>query len=385
MSDKINKTISLYCGMCAWKTKSINDINLSKIELQNTFWTVDKEKHENELFSQHLHEMTLKYDSVGIFKRSNYVTPNNNNEQNFINNNNNNNNNNNTSLLLNDSSLDYGIIEQRIKQENSNNFLIKEFEPLRVKLLCKKMLRSKKDYDNGKMSILVQPKTNPLEGDSSMRIQRGKWWMKDMSAIFEIPTIIVTKYPLFDENINNDILKFTISNPKEVSMTVRLSFTDLSIKSTESLQQQQQQQQQQQKYEELLILKGIITKKSFHNKITIRNELINEVIEFTLDGYEDELLRDDDDQVSSPISTSTTNSAKITNNNNNLKDENINTIQFEVKHNIGYVSIPIQKPIQDNNESEVVLDLFLTIFEEENNENIFSTKVKIVIPFLITF
>lgn len=58
--------------------------------------------------------------------------------------------------------------------------------PQRVKLHTKRTLRSKLDVQQGRMKILVQPKPNPLDGDSSQK-NRGAWWVKESSAVHELP------------------------------------------------------------------------------------------------------------------------------------------------------------------------------------------------------
>lgn len=40
-------------------------------------------------------------------------------------------------------------------------------------------------------SLIIQPKATALEGDSSMKLQRGRWFYKDCSAIHKVPTVIV--------------------------------------------------------------------------------------------------------------------------------------------------------------------------------------------------
>ncbi|CAM9730661.1 unnamed protein product [Ectocarpus fasciculatus] len=62
--------------------------------------------------------------------------------------------------------------------------------PKRVTLLSKRTLRSTLDMQQGRMKILVQPKPNPLDGDSSQK-NRGAWWVKDSSAIHELPRYLV--------------------------------------------------------------------------------------------------------------------------------------------------------------------------------------------------
>ena len=54
--------------------------------------------------------------------------------------------------------------------------------PQRMPLRTKKMLRCRRDVLAGKMSILLQPKTFPLEGDSSHKLHQGKWFLKDASG-----------------------------------------------------------------------------------------------------------------------------------------------------------------------------------------------------------
>jgi hypothetical protein len=59
--------------------------------------------------------------------------------------------------------------------------------PVRTQLRSKRTLRSRKDVYQGRMNILVQPKPGPLEGDSSQKTLKGNWWVKDSSAVHEIP------------------------------------------------------------------------------------------------------------------------------------------------------------------------------------------------------
>jgi hypothetical protein len=58
--------------------------------------------------------------------------------------------------------------------------------PLRVPLRLKRTIRCRRDVHQGRMTILTQPKPGPLEGDSSQKV-RGTWWVKDSSAIHEVP------------------------------------------------------------------------------------------------------------------------------------------------------------------------------------------------------
>jgi hypothetical protein len=69
--------------------------------------------------------------------------------------------------------------------------LVDILPPKRTKLRTKKMVRCRKDVKENKMSILIQPKAFPLEGDSSHHLHQGKWWIKDSSAVHEIPHVTV--------------------------------------------------------------------------------------------------------------------------------------------------------------------------------------------------
>jgi len=109
-----------------------------------------------------------------------------------------------------------------------------ECTPQRIRLRSKKTLRCRQDVEQGKMSILIQPKTFPLEGDSSLKIQRGKWWVKDASAIHEIPTLTVTKLPetlalqsaSLSERQAACCLNVELSNPKDFEVMVAIHIAE---------------------------------------------------------------------------------------------------------------------------------------------------------------
>jgi hypothetical protein len=85
-------------------------------------------------------------------------------------------------------------------------------------------VRCRKDVEEGKMSILIQPKVFPLEGDSSQKVQRGKWWVKDASAVHEIPSVYITRLPNPQTLLGGevDVLQLSFSNPKDFPVTVTL-------------------------------------------------------------------------------------------------------------------------------------------------------------------
>lgn len=65
--------------------------------------------------------------------------------------------------------------------------------PQRIRLQPKKSRRCRYEMEKGKPGILVKPKTNPLEGDSSLRSGHGQWWKKDSSAIHMVPKVTLVK------------------------------------------------------------------------------------------------------------------------------------------------------------------------------------------------
>lgn len=99
--------------------------------------------------------------------------------------------------------------------------------PSRMPLLSKRTLRCRKDVEEGKLSIILQPKTLPLEGDSSQKLQKGKWWLKDSSAVHEVPRLTLRKLTVISSSLNEPqhifaILSITLVNPRSSSLVVRL-------------------------------------------------------------------------------------------------------------------------------------------------------------------
>lgn len=62
-----------------------------------------------------------------------------------------------------------------------------------VLVLLTKILQ---DKDAEKMSILSQPKSLPMEGDSSLLKDAGRWFYKNSAAVGICPRIVVTQLPL---------------------------------------------------------------------------------------------------------------------------------------------------------------------------------------------
>lgn len=65
--------------------------------------------------------------------------------------------------------------------------------PLPVYYRAKVSRRCRAELSAGRTGILVKPKLNPLEGDTSLRAGHGQWWKKDSSAIHVVPRVRVIR------------------------------------------------------------------------------------------------------------------------------------------------------------------------------------------------
>lgn len=200
---------------------------------------------------------------------------------------------------------------------SQNARLLKECLPRRLRLRSKRTLRCRLDVEKGKMSIIAQPKTFPLEGDSSLKIQRGKWWVKDASAIHEIPRVVLTKLPFesttpsfsptsaSSSSHNCSMLHLEISNPKDVAVQVSL---DLS---------------------------------AFQGMEPCAATPTGEALQLSLGAFEDELLREVDQDVSEDHLHHTT-----TGGTGPPKDFMPNSGWiYSTSHNVAAVIIPLRQPL----------------------------------------
>ena len=192
--------------------------------------------------------------------------------------------------------------------------------PARVPLRSRRTLRCRRDVEEGKLSILLQPKTMPLEGDSSQKLQRGKWWMKDASAVHIVPRIILRKIPTCADILNIQAscaqlgwIHITITNPQETAVTIELT----------NIQPQQSGQDLLCRYPAV----DEVEEEVFHVSLSCPSPPIE------IGCYEDELLLEDDDEV---VSSTTENvgTGKGDGTNQGWK--------ISVRHNVAYVSMPIE-------------------------------------------
>jgi dynactin 4 len=66
--------------------------------------------------------------------------------------------------------------------------------PLPIPLRARTSRRCRAELAEGKAGILVKPKLNPVEGDSSLRSGHGQWFKKDSSAALVLPRVRVMQH-----------------------------------------------------------------------------------------------------------------------------------------------------------------------------------------------
>eukprot|EP00526_Cylindrotheca_closterium_P009029 CAMPEP_0113623780 /NCGR_PEP_ID=MMETSP0017_2-20120614/12243_1 /TAXON_ID=2856 /ORGANISM="Cylindrotheca closterium" /LENGTH=519 /DNA_ID=CAMNT_0000533759 /DNA_START=36 /DNA_END=1592 /DNA_ORIENTATION=- /assembly_acc=CAM_ASM_000147 len=98
-----------------------------------------------------------------------------------------------------------------------------ELLPLQVPLRPRKSRRCRAELAEGRPGILLKPKLNPLEGDSSLRTGHGQWWKKDSSAIQVLPRVRASKHAS-DGTKHAFLIK--VSNPTLGNIRFRLASSD---------------------------------------------------------------------------------------------------------------------------------------------------------------
>jgi len=97
--------------------------------------------------------------------------------------------------------------------------------PLSIPLRSRKSRRCRAELAESRPGILVKPKLNPLEGDSSLRTGHGQWWKKDSSAIEVLPRVRVS-IDASDGSRHAFLIK--VSNPTLGNIRLRLSPSNYS-------------------------------------------------------------------------------------------------------------------------------------------------------------
>lgn len=101
--------------------------------------------------------------------------------------------------------------------------------PLSVPLRPRKSRRCRAELAAGRTGILIKPKLNPLEGDSSLRSGHGQWWKKDSSAVHVVPRVRVVRrgqLMLADSRVRHALL-LSVTNPTLGMIRLRLNGADL--------------------------------------------------------------------------------------------------------------------------------------------------------------
>jgi hypothetical protein len=119
-----------------------------------------------------------------------------------------------------DYNIDYFSSHQKeVNSHGSQAVMEKYDEAMGIPLRTKKTLRCRHDYEVGKMNILIQTKQSPLDGDSSMKLQKGKWWIKDSSAVHDFPHLSVIGLGQCGDHWFIDV---RIVNPKDSDAIITL-------------------------------------------------------------------------------------------------------------------------------------------------------------------
>lgn len=101
----------------------------------------------------------------------------------------------------------------------SSSSTVSSLLPVPLPLRARYVRRCCAELAKGRPGILVKPKVNPLEGDSSLRFGHGQWWKKESSAIHIVPKVQIHKYGGKD---GHHALLLQIKNPTLGMVRLRL-------------------------------------------------------------------------------------------------------------------------------------------------------------------
>jgi len=94
--------------------------------------------------------------------------------------------------------------------------------PLPVPYRARVSRRCRAELAAGRTGILVKPKLNPLEGDTSLRAGHGQWWKKDSSAVHVVPRVQVCQYGT-DDSTQQYAALLKVKNPTLSLIRLRFS------------------------------------------------------------------------------------------------------------------------------------------------------------------
>ncbi|KAL3769182.1 hypothetical protein ACHAW5_000652 [Stephanodiscus triporus] len=101
-------------------------------------------------------------------------------------------------------------------QSRSDLFPLPVYYRARVSRRCRAELAA------GRTGILIKPKLNPLEGDTSLRAGHGQWWKKDSSAVHVVPRVRLCRHGA-DLACQKYAALLKVKNPTLNTMRLRLS------------------------------------------------------------------------------------------------------------------------------------------------------------------
>ena len=230
------------------------------------------------------------------------------------------------------------VVTHRMQCPELDSSLLSCLKPRRIKLRSKRLLRCRKDVEDAKMNILLQPNKAPLDGDTYSVTSRGKssFFVKDSSAVHELPNIVITSS--LDAQCSVDLRKgtsttmeITITNPKVTRVRICMS-NDRSYASSSSSSPSSSS--------------SFSGKAAFHARNvlllasqsgSVEGDSGSAVAAFTLGGYEDELLRDNSDDESHGVNS--TSSSGLHNPSNNELERRYPSSSWVVSHNVAVLSL----------------------------------------------
>lgn len=253
-------------------------------------------------------------------------------------------------LKLENSANENAAVESRFIQQlnilrypDSHNTLL----PNSVTLLTKRALRSRQDTRSGRMNILMQPKTLPLEGDSSLKLQKGKWWVKDSSAIHELPFVSLLSVPS-QEDLRQPGSVCTVAlclmNPKMSDVTVSFRADTLSPASANYMAYRSGGGGAQWVRASDRVSLGV------SKCLRAGTGIGSDVLDITIGAFEDELLKDASSE-EEPVEESTTGGAEGNTSVSSADggaatggDGFVPHWTYRVVHNKAYIIIPVFRP-----------------------------------------
>eukprot|EP00579_Thalassiosira_antarctica_P017101 CAMPEP_0201945442 /NCGR_PEP_ID=MMETSP0903-20130614/53904_1 /ASSEMBLY_ACC=CAM_ASM_000552 /TAXON_ID=420261 /ORGANISM="Thalassiosira antarctica, Strain CCMP982" /LENGTH=562 /DNA_ID=CAMNT_0048488509 /DNA_START=13 /DNA_END=1701 /DNA_ORIENTATION=+ len=106
--------------------------------------------------------------------------------------------------------------------------------PLSVTYRTRVSRRCRAELAAGRTGILVKPKLNPLEGDTSLRAGHGQWWKKDSSAVHVVPRVQLCRHGA-DPTSHKYAVLLKVKNPTLNMIRLRLSGPSIPEKESDEV------------------------------------------------------------------------------------------------------------------------------------------------------